>query len=258
MRRGFLIFGWLLAGHGVVAACYALLITLTDANALVLTSSALALLGGFIAWALTDATTLAWLVPGTSFREAWGRALRRGVPALALATALLLLSWWTVDRASQWSRAHAAEFDAWMIATFDTTRTSWAHRVVNALSYVLRNIVSVSLAASLMVAVVMSGLRGALSRRWIASGLSRYQLGLVAGAMVLLVSLPWAFAAWRPRGLPPTWVEAVFVGIKLAALVLLAHLAWLAVLFAAQHSYGSSRQFRPAPSARSTHAADRS
>ncbi len=91
-----------------------------------------------------------------------------------------------------------------------------------------------------------------------ARALTRFQLGVVAAVMVLLVSLPWRAASWRPRSLPPTWLEAGFVGIRLTALVLLTHVAWIVMLFAAQHTYGRSRQVRPDSSARLTHADERS
>ena len=258
MRRGGLLLAWLLAGHAVAAGFYALLITLADANAFLLALSALSLLGGLTTWALTDATALAWLVPGTSFRDAWRCALRRGVPAFVLAAALLFLCWWVFGRAYDWYRAHTGQIDAWLMATFDTTRTQWVHRAAAALHYVLRNLVAVSLAASLMAAAVIGGLRAALSLRWVASGLSRFQLGLVTGAIVSLITVPWTFVDWRPDSLPATSIETVFVALKLSALVVLAHLAWALILFAAQQTYGSSRQPRPAASAPATHAAERS
>jgi hypothetical protein len=258
MRRGALLFAWLLAGHAVAAACYALLITLSDANVLLLALSAVSLLAGVSFWAVTDATAVAWLVPGTSFRNAWRLGVRRGLPAFVLAAGVLLCAWWVADRAHAWYRGHQSELDAWIMVTFDTNRTHWIHRGVTALAWALRAIVAVSLAASLLAAVVIGGVREALSPRWVAHALSRFQLGVVAAVMVLLVNLPWRAASWRPRGLPPTWLEAGFVGLKLSVLIGLTHLAWVVVLFAAQQTYGRSRQVRPDSSARVTHADDRS
>jgi hypothetical protein len=231
MTRAVAILAWLAGGHAAAGALYVAFINVPDANVLVLGLSALLALLLLFTLAIVEGTALAWLVPGATFRAAVGRGVR-ATPAFVVALALAGACWAVADGLEAWAQARAGEIDAWFIATWGVVRTAWVHRTIAALAFVLRGVVGVSLAVAVLGAGVTGGVRRLLSAGWLRAALSRQQLGLTAAAIVLLVVLPWRAVDWRPAWLPPTWIEVAFVGFKLAALSVVAHVGWLLVLVA--------------------------
>jgi hypothetical protein len=238
MTRGAAMLGWLTAGHASAGALYLALINVSDANAAMLGLSAV--LAGLCLFTLAtvEGTIVAWLVPGTPFRAAVGRGVR-AMPVFLAALAIMGACWILADQIEGRARAHAGEIDAWLIATFDMVPAAWVHRTLGAATFVVRGIVGISLGVAALGAGMAGGLRRLLSLAWVRAALSGQQLGLTAGAIVLLVVLPWRAVDWRPAWLPPTWIEVAFVALKLAALATVAHVGWLLVLFAGAR--GASR-----------------
>jgi hypothetical protein len=250
MRRGLVLLLWLCGGHAIAAGLYASLINVPDANVSLLIASALLVMAVLLTVGVTNATAVAWFTPSTGFRAALGGAIRRGLPALLVALVVFAVVWWSAAQLDAWHRAHRGEIDAWLMATFGTARTMWAHRVVGVVVFVLGAIVAVSMALAVFSAVVLDGFRALLSARWVAAAWSRAQLGIVALAVVIFFVLPWRAVGWRPGGIPPAWVEVAFVATKLTVVYVVAHVGWALMLFVASRSAAGATRTGPATTSR--------
>ena len=83
-----------------------------------------------------------------------------------------------------------------------------------------------SLAVALLFAGLEGGLKSVARLRWVAAGLSRDQVMLVAIAMTLFVALPWHYATWRPASMPLSWVQPAFAAGKLTLIFVAMTLGW--------------------------------
>jgi hypothetical protein len=231
MRKTVSVVGWLLAGHAVLAALFWGLIHVPDANVTMLALSALLVALLLAVATVVEVTAAAWLTPGTPFRRAVHAGVR-GLPALLVALVAWGVTAWLAGRLELWHQAHQGEIDAWLIARAGTTEARWAHAALDVLVFFIRWVVGLTLAVAAVHGWLAGGVRGLARCGWVRRAFSRYQLGLVALAFVLLIALPWRAAYWRPSGLPPTWIEALFVTVKLALLLIVAHVGWTIVLAA--------------------------
>jgi hypothetical protein len=231
MSKAASVVGWLLAGHALMAALFWGLLHVPEANVPMLVLSALLVALLLAVASVVEVTAAAWLTPGTPFRAAVHAGVR-GLPALLVALAAWGVAAWLAGRLELWHGAHRGEIDAWLIARAGTTQAGWLHAGLEALAVFIRWIVGLTLAVAALHAWLAGGLRGLVRFGWIRRAFSRYQFGLIALAFVLLIALPWQAVSWRPAGLPATWVEALFVGVKLVALAVVAHVGWMVVLAA--------------------------
>jgi hypothetical protein len=231
-RRGVLLWLWVSAGHASAAALAGALIYVPDANATLLALSALLVVSVVLTIAVTDATAILLASRHSAFRTAWPAAVRRGLPALAPAALAYLAVWLAATRLGDWHTAHAGEIDAWLMATFGSPRTTWVHTAIDVLVFVLSSVIGVSAGLAVLSAGTRGGLPAVFSPRWIATALSRRQLGAVGLVMVLFVVLPLRLLEWRPDVVSARW-EPAFVGIKLSALYLIVHAGWTLLLWVA-------------------------
>jgi hypothetical protein len=234
MRRWALVTAWLLAGHALAGALYWWLLHVPESTVWMLVLSALIVTaivavlawvhgGGVLAWGTPPPTRASWAVQG-----AWN-PLSLLVPSL-----LFLALWWVTGRALAWHVAHAGEMDAWMIARFGWTDTAALHRSIDYLLIAIRWGLGLPLALTAFAATLVSGYRALFTGGWLRDAFRLRRLVAINGAFVLLVVLPWRLAYWRPGSLPPTSAEAVFVSVKLAAIVWLVAAGWAFMLRAAR------------------------
>jgi hypothetical protein len=223
------ITGWLALGHAVLGGLFWLLLHVPESNILMLGVSALIvmLIGVGIGWIETTAV-VAWQ-PGRSWRE----AARRAILALPFFFGALALSgaiWWLTGLGFRWAAGHRGEIDAWLMAHWGWTRTAWIHAALGWLLRSARYALGASLAVTLVAAGATGGWRAAVRAGWLRQALAPRQWILVGLALLLFVWLPWQAVDWRPSLIPVTWIELLFVGVKLAVIYLVLNLGWALAL----------------------------
>lgn len=231
MRRVLAIVACLVAGHSAAAGLFWALLNVPESNVLMLSASALLVVLIVVALGWTETTALLSWRPELTLREATSRGLARA-PAVLAAAAVFWIFWSATARADAWLAGRAGEIDAWLIATFELTRTAWVHRALDVLLFLVRYAAGVSLAVAVLGAVAREGWRAAIRPGWLRAGLSRRRLGLTGAAVTLLVFLPLQAADWRPEALPPNAIEIAFAAAKLGAIFLVANVGWAMVLWA--------------------------
>lgn len=230
-RRGVRVVSWLAGGHAVAIGLFVALVNVPDANVAMLGLSVALTLTIVAVTVMTDATALAWLLPDSSFRRGLGLAARRGAPAVCLAALAMAACRAAGSTFDAWRGAHAGEMDAWIMATFGTARTTWIHRGLDVVAFLVWPVIGLSLGLALSSAVIVGGWPGLLRGTWVKAAFTRQQLGLVGLVAVAALAWPWGLAAWRPAGLPPDWVEVAFVAVKLGLVYLVANAGWALLLF---------------------------
>jgi hypothetical protein len=224
---------WLLIGHVALVSLYWVLLNVPESNALALAASALLALLLVCGAGIIDTSALILLKPGTTARQALARAVRL-LPVFILA----LLVWLAVSWTCGWLRgvhdAHATEIDAWLIAKFDWTATAPLHRTIVDVLWVIRYIVGLSLAVSLVAVAAFDTAADVLRLRWIARAFRPLQLLAIAAAVFGLIWLPWKAAYWLPKNVPDSNLQIIFAAVKLTAIAVLAHVGWAIVLWAPQ------------------------
>lgn len=219
----------LLAGHAVVAGLYWAFLNVPESNVWMLALSALLviLMAAVSGWT-EAAAVLAW-----TSEEPRRRIARRalGGPAWILASlAVYALFWWITDRAASWHATYKGQIDAVLMARLGVTRTGVLHQAIGWILWAVRWVIGVSLGLGLFASGTMLGVRGLLVRVWFTRALALRRLLVIGLALGVLVMLPWRWSGWRPRALPPTWMEPAFVAVKLGVLLLVAHIAWAIIL----------------------------
>ena len=144
-----------------------------------------------------------------------------GVVGLVCGAAGWFESWWM---------ARAGQVDAAAIVAGNVTNTRPLHTAVHWLVVIVQWIVVPSWLATALAWVAAYERRDVLGLKWLAGGLHWRILLVTAAAVAVLVWLPWRFVYWRPRALPASSVEMVFIVAKLAVIYLLSQIAWAIVL----------------------------
>lgn len=224
---------WLLVGHALLFALYWALLIVPESNALALTMSGVLALLLLVGAGIVDTSALILLKPGSTMRQAIAGSVRL-LPAFVLALLVWLLVSWTCGWFEGLHDAHSTEIDAWLIAKFDWTKTAPLHRTIVNILWAIRYIVGISLAVSLLAVAAFDAASDVIRLRWIARAFRPLQLLAIAGALLLLIWLPWQAVYWRPRMLPTSSLEVAFAAAKLLTLALLAHIGWAIVLWSPQ------------------------
>ncbi|MGH9387911.1 MAG: hypothetical protein ACRD2N_26940 [Vicinamibacterales bacterium] len=219
MRRLFGITAWLLIGSAAVASIYwGFLNTPESTIPALLLSAVLVLITLVIAGITVNGASLAWSV-------GWSNAVVRrsisGVPAFVAAALVAGAIWWGTAQALWWVTTYSGQISAWFIARYGWADPSplfntitWGGRW---LQWVVGPLLALSLLGSLLI-----GEWSAARWRWLARGLSPFRLTLATLWVAIFVAAPWIYLLpWRPRGVPPTSMEVVFVTAKLGVVALL-------------------------------------
>jgi hypothetical protein len=229
LSRASAIVGCLLGGHAVAATLCWSLVNVPESNVAMLALS-VAVTGALIlvlSW--TERTALLAWESTVPFRRAAQRGVA-GVTTFVAAALVFGLLWWLTARAEAWHAAHAGEIDAWWIAQTGSAKTGWIGAGATILLWLVRYLVGVSLAVAALSAGTILGGRAILSPGWVGRGLSLRQIGPTGLAMVVFVLLPLQAVHWRPALIPPTWVEAAFVAVRLGTIYLAVNVGWALVL----------------------------
>jgi hypothetical protein len=224
---------WLLAGHAMLAGAMWGFLLIPESNVAMLllsTATALAIVGAtgmvenvaLFAWSGSYAKGRSGL--RARLADAW-----RSLPAFLAGAAVFLAIWLLGAHANAWWAAHRGEIDAWLIARFAWTDTRGLHSAIGWMTWLVRYVLGLSLALSL----VHRGAAGVARPAWLIDALHPARLAAIAVCLLGLVVLPARYTGWRPEGLPASWVEAAFVAAKLGGIALAAHLGWALVLRAA-------------------------
>jgi len=200
-------------GYALAGGLYWWLLNVPESNALALILSATLVLLLVVASAVTTAGAVA-VASGT------GRPARQHVGAaivgFAIGLALFEVLFAITDQGEQWWIRHSGEIDALFLRYGGITRTGWLHTTVEQTVIFGRLMLGLSAVAALVVAGVSGGWRALLH------GLRRsvrlVPLAATLAGVLVFVKIVCRLVFWRPRGLPPTWMEPTFVTIKLATL----------------------------------------
>lgn len=234
IRRLGLVTAWLCGGHAIAASLYWLLLQVPESNSLMLLAS-VAVVALLITVTILTETTAILAIDGGAGGPSWRDALRtpgltRRTAAFAVAIVAFGAIWWLTAKVGAWWFGHAGEIDAVLMIRLGWTRTSSLHTTVRWVLLVIRHIVGLSVAVTLMKRV--------LDRSWTIAGMRTLatpaRLIEIAVCLAVFIVLPWRFVWWRPRAVPPTWIELTFVAVKLGAIYLLANVGWALILHSAR------------------------
>lgn len=210
---------WLLAGAGLAAgAFWGLLVTPESSVPSLLLSAVLVLALLAIVGVTINGAVLASL-QGWSARVV--AAAIRHLPMAILPLLLVAAAWWIAGRAQGWVDAHAGEISAWFIATLGWSDVTPLFTTVQWMTAWARWVAAPFVAIAWLAHLLGSGWQP--SRSLLARALGPTRLALATLVAAALVWAPWRYVVpWKPRGLPPTAVEVVFVATKLGVVALVA------------------------------------
>jgi hypothetical protein len=227
-RRLAAITTWLLLGDAVVFGLFWMLLQVPESTTLMLAVSALlSLLAVLGAAAVQSGAMGAWDTDrpiALGLRTGVGRALMT-LPAAAL----FALVWWLTGQAFDWHARVSGQVDAAVIATTGSPATAWLHASVRWLIVFVRWTLGLTLAVSLLGALVREGLTALGRTGWLRHALRPRPLLLVTLWFAVLDVLPWRFVYWRPAQLSVA-LEPWFVAAKLTGIALLMAAGWALVL----------------------------
>jgi hypothetical protein len=219
VARLFSITLWLLLGAAVAGAVYwGFLNTPESTVPALLLSAALAIATLALVAISVNGASLAWSL-GWS-----GSIIRRsisGVPAFIAAALVAGAVWWITGRALAWVATSSGQISAWFIAQFGWADPSSFFNTISWGGRWLQWVVGPLLALSLLGSMLIGEWTSA-RWRWLARGFSPFRLTLATMWVTIFVAVPWIYLLpWRPRTLPPTTLEVVFVAAKLGVVALL-------------------------------------
>jgi hypothetical protein len=220
---------WVAAGHAAVFGLFWALIQVPESSLWMLGLSAVLTVAIVIVAGWIEITaTLAWL-PGRPVREVAQRGLK-ALPVFLIGLLLAVMIWWAGGRGAQWLADHRGEIDAWLMLHVGWTRPAALHGAVAWVFRFIRYPLAVSVGLTAMATGALAGFRHLARPRWLARALAPAPLLLIGFLLLACIWAPLEIVYWRPRRLPPTWIEPVFVGAKLASIYLLANVGWALVL----------------------------
>lgn len=201
MRRLAEVTAWILAWGVLTGAAYWAFLNTPESTIWALMLSAVLAIVSLSLLAIAVNGAIAAWSSGLS-RDTLRRAVAR-IPAIVPAALIVAIAWWLVGRVTSWVSAHSGEISAWFIVRLGWADVSALFTGINWAGWWVRWIFMPMIALSLVA--------GAIRR-----GVSPLRLAIATVGFLLLVAAPWVYIApWRPAGLPPTWVEPLFIAAKL-------------------------------------------
>ena len=231
---------WLVLGHAVLAALFWGLLQVPESTAFMVALSALVVAVLIVVAAEVEVFALLWprrvhAADVASSTPASGKATRiqrmvRAVPAFLVALAVFGVFFGATGRAAAWLTAHRGEIDAWMIAHLKTVGTAPLHATLAWIVWFVRYGLGISISLALLWHLATAGWKSLGRFAWLWAGLRPGRVLLVALWMLVFVWLPWQGVYWRPKSLPPTWLEPAFVTTKLVVIYVLGNVGWALAL----------------------------
>ena len=233
----------ILVGAAVVAALYWGFLNTPESTVAALALSALLAVAALALAAITiNVVLLAWTEGRLS-----PRLVRRAVRQAAAGVLPILFVaavWWVVLRAEGWVQLHSGEISAWFIAEFDWADVTWLFRAAAWASLWLRWVVA-PFAALVWWRQILGGLWRP-SRAALRDAVHPLHVLAATAIVGVLVWAPWTqVVPWRPQAIAPGTSELLFVGAKLALVVVLGALA--STLLARTASTARPASSRPGP-----------
>jgi hypothetical protein len=219
MGRLFGITLWLLIGTAAAAGVYwGFLNTPESTVPALLLSAALAVATLVLVGISVNAASLAW-------SRGWSALVIRrsvfGVPAFLVAAIIAGVIWWVTGRALAWVEAYSGQISAWFIARIGWADASPLFNTITWGGRWLQWVVGPLLALSLLGSMLAGEWRSD-HWRWIGRGFSPFRLTFATLWVAIFVAVPLMYVVpLRPRSLPPTMVEVVFVAAKLGLVAIL-------------------------------------
>ncbi|MEP7305470.1 MAG: hypothetical protein ABJA98_08145 [Acidobacteriota bacterium] len=209
--------GVLALGYGLAGALYWALLNVPESNALALVLSAA--LVPIILGTAAATTAGAVMIANGATRDVW-RTMGAAIGEFVIGLAIFAALWWSTGTADTWWTDHRGEVDALFLRYGGMTRTAWLHQAVFWVTFLARWALGLSIVAGLVVAGARGG--GRTLRRGLRGSVRLASLAATLVGVVIVTEGLWRLALWRPKRLPPTWMEPSFVTIKLAVLYALA------------------------------------
>lgn len=213
-------------GYAMTAALFWALLNVPESNVPALVLSVALVLLIAVAAGLTTAAGIA-LFDGGSLAASLRRAIG-ALPGFLLGLAIFALLWWVTGVADGWWQAHSGEADAVVLRYLGSARTDPIHEGVSAATWLVRWPIGLSVLGGLVAAGTYGGTRGAA--RGLRTALRIIPFLATTAALVVGEEL-WRLVYWRPKLIPPNWLEPAFVAAKLSVLYLLAIVMATIVLY---------------------------
>jgi hypothetical protein len=228
IRRLAIVSAWLLGGNALWFAIFWGLLHVPESSVWMLALSAfLALVLIAVGGAVLAGASAAWDQVRPPAQSLLGGA--RLVPA-ALAAALLFgVVWWLTGVVFDWHTRIAGQIDAWVIARTGRPNARWIHFTIFWVTLWVRWSIGLTLASSLLAALVTDGAAALRSGARLRAALAPARWLTITFWFVLLVAIPWHLVVWRPARLSLA-VEPWFVGAKLATIAVAMAMGWALVL----------------------------
>ena len=210
---------WLLIGLAAAAGIYWGFLNTPESTVPALLLSATLAVATLVLVAISvNGASLAW-------SSGWsGPVIRRslfGVPAFVIAAIVAGVIWWATGRAVTWVETYSGQISAWFIARIGWADASPLFKTIawggRWLQWVVGPLLGLSLLGS-----ILAGEWASARWRWIGRGFSPFRLTFATVWVAIFVAVPLIYLVpWRPRALPATSVEVVFVVAKLGLVTLL-------------------------------------
>jgi hypothetical protein len=210
---------WLLTGLAAASGIYCGFLNTPESTVpALLLSAVLAIATLAMAGISINGASLAW-------SDGWsGTVIRRallGVPAFAVAVIIAGAVWWVTGRALSWVDTYSGQISAWFIARIGWSDASLLFKIIAWAGWWLQAVVGPLLALSLL-GSMLAGEWASARWRWVGRGFSPFRLIFATTWVAIFVAVPWMYLVpWRPKGLPATSTELMFVAAKLGAVAIL-------------------------------------
>lgn len=212
---------WLIAGTALTGGAYWLFLNMPESSALALIASAVLAIVTVFLIAVTINVAIEISTRGLSL-TGFAHAVR-SVLSVIPAALIVLLVWWLTTTAESWVAMRSGQINAVFIARFGWANIAWLFAAIGYGAIWLRWVIAALLAVSLMGGMLSFGWAALGQSAWLRRALHPRAVAISTVAFIVLIALPWTFLVpWRPRNLPATSVEIVFIGAKLSLSALLA------------------------------------
>lgn len=205
----------LLIGASLTGGIYWAFLNTPESTIFTLAASVLLFAAAFAVSAIT--LNLAIEVVTHGFSSAGMRRAIGAIPAALPAGLILLAFWWISTAVEDSVTIRSGQISALFIARLGWADVSWLFNGIHYLAVWMRWVLGAALAVSLMAGVLARGWAAVGQREWIRRALRPRALLIATVAFVTLYAVPWLYLVpWRPRGLPASSAELIFIGAKLA------------------------------------------
>jgi len=202
------VVAWIAGGDILSAALYWGFLNTPESNVTMLAASALLI----VAVAATVAVTVsvaAFVLGEGGWSSGLFRRAVRSIPLFWLSCLPAALVWWLSRAVERWTTSHSGEINAWFIASLGWSNVSILFTLVTVVLAWIRWVVSPTLVLTLFLKLTRPQYQRPVRASY------RRTLGLATAWFLLLIVLPWQLVSWRPRGVPPTWVDPAVAGVRL-------------------------------------------